>query len=794
MIKLFRFCLIGCFAFFIFIPINVDANYYADFPKALKQKLENKKQQLGSSYQPRTKHISEDGKPIYTNRLLLEESPYLLQHAHNPVNWHSWSEETFNIARQQNKLIFLSIGYSTCHWCHVMEHESFENIEIAKLLNLNFISIKVDRERRPDIDATYMTAINIVNKRGGWPASLFLTNEGKPFVATTYIRPAQFKQLIHDVAQTWEQQPDNILTYADELHDTVSEYLNTHSTLEQLKKTTSSQAMNLIIARYDEFNGGFGDAPKFPSEPKLLFLLHQLRQQPSQDLYKILSLSLHAMAQGGIYDQVGGGFHRYATDPHWNIPHFEKMLYTQAQLSKIYLDLYALSADPEFALIGKEILTYVKREMTSPKGGFYSATDADSEGKEGEYFVWKLNEMKTLLPHDLYTLAIDIFNATKNGNFEGSNILHRTLPLISYAENNKITQSALQQKLDRIKTALYTKRNHRVKPLRDEKIITAWNGLMIEAFAHGFNILNEPEFLSVAIEAAEFIWNHNRNKNNNLLRSFYAVSGTLNATQDDYAHYINALITLYDVTNDNMWLTKSESLAGKMLEHFWDQKNGGFYLNYNKNNFLNLTRVKDRHDGAIISANAAAIRALNRLAKRTGESVYETKAKQTIASFATEINALPEAYPGILLADEEIKHGALSNITYAAEGNVKIVAKPNHNNDIDINITLQPGWHINSQVTHSKDYLPTVISIDNRTQGWKFEKVTYPLPQNIEVTFEEKPLSVFSEDIKIIGKLKNIETNKNKWLQAIPINIMLQACNDEICLLPEELTIYAQIY
>ena len=490
----------------------------AAYPVALAERLRAAVAEKGSGYEPRTHHLRPDGGAKYTNRLILEDSPYLVQHAHNPVDWYSWGPEAFARAKREGKPIFLSIGYSTCHWCHVMERESFESEDIARLLNESFVAIKMDRERRPDVDELYMTAVQLFTGRGGWPMSTFLTPEGKPFFGGTYYPPDRFSTLLGRVRDAWLNQRPQLVERAEEITERVRQITGSRGKAQKVGREVIDKALAQVVARYDTKRGGFGGAPKFPHEPELLFLLaHGLRHGDASALEAAIG-SLEAMARGGIHDQVGGGFHRYSTDVGWLVPHFEKMLYNQAHLARAYLAAYQLTGDVLLGRVARQVLDYVLREMTSPTGGFYSATDADSKGEEGLFFLWTPVELREALDPEEAELAIDLWGVTEQGNFEDSNILHLPAALDWYAAAKGMYLPELLSRIDTVREKLWQAREKREHPLRDDKIVTAWNGMMITALAEGSEVLGDEQYLAAARRAAEFLWQTNRRPDGSLWR------------------------------------------------------------------------------------------------------------------------------------------------------------------------------------------------------------------------------------------------------------------------------------
>jgi uncharacterized protein YyaL (SSP411 family) len=450
-------------------------------------------------------------KDAFTNRLINETSPYLLQHAHNPVDWFPWGEEALETSRREQKPILLSIGYSACHWCHVMEHESFENEATARLMNENFVNIKVDREERPDLDQIYMSAVQMMTQHGGWPMTVFLTPEGVPFYAGTYFPPEDrynmpgFPRVLISVADAYRERPEDIQQTAASVLSELKRSATALESNELLSTELLDAAFRGIIKTYDSTNGGFGGAPKFPPAMSLEFLLHTFYRTGNQQALEVVRQTCRKMAEGGIYDQLGGGFHRYATDARWLVPHFEKMLYDNALLSRLYLHYYQVSHDDAARVVAEGILDYVVREMTDAAGGFYSTQDADSEGVEGKFFVWSKNEIEESLGEQDAALFAAYYNVTTGGNFEGKNILNITRDLQEVATSEKVTVEQLTAALARGRKILFTAREKRVKPARDEKVLTAWNGLMLASFAEAAAILDRPDYLEVAKKNAQFV-------------------------------------------------------------------------------------------------------------------------------------------------------------------------------------------------------------------------------------------------------------------------------------------------
>ena len=765
---------------------------HVNYPAALQQRLMAALTTMGADYQPRTKHLREDGSPKYTNRLILEDSPYLQQHAHNPVDWYSWGQEAFEKAKRENKPIFLSIGYSTCHWCHVMEEESFDDPEIAALLNKYFVAIKVDRERNPDVDKTYMTAVMLINKSGGWPMSSFLTPEGKTFFGGTYFPQPQFAQLLNRVHEIWGQQEEELRKQADEVARLVEQITAGEGVAGKLGETVIQQAVTAILSGHDKLKGGFSPAPKFPHESELFLLLERAEREDDRDALAAVETSLKAMAQGGIYDQVGGGFHRYATDDNWLIPHFEKMLYNQAHLARAYLLAWRLTGNPLYERVVRETLDYVLRDMTSPEGGFYSATDADSEGEEGLFFLWSKEQIQHALTQKDAKLAIDLFGITAKGNFEGSNILNLSVALDSYAQQTEQPLPALLKSLDRIRERLRVVREQRIHPLRDDKVITAWNGMLITTLAMAGDQLSEPRYLDAATKAAAFIWDRNHSNKEGLLRVHLNGSSSVPALQNDHAYYAESLIHLFDITQNDLWLERAKETANAMLSKFWDQKHGGFFMSSADDGLSTMGRPKDSDDNAIPSGNAVALRALAMLAKRAGALEYDIKANATLVAFAGLINRRPMGYAYMLMAADELLNGELGGRQYAGRGVVE--AKAHVDTDADgkewlkIGIKMAPGWHINAHKPLQDYLIPTALELGKSASNWQLGAVTYPAPETKSLGFQRESLALYENAITLQTELTRQGDEQAKaGLVVLPIRLSLQACDDRICLLPETL-------
>lgn len=581
------------------------------------------------------------------NRLANESSPYLLQHKNNPVDWYPWGEEAFNKALELDRPIFLSIGYSTCHWCHVMEEESFEDEEVAKLLNENFISIKVDREERPEIDHLYMTVCQAMTGRGGWPLTIIMTPNKDPFFAGTYFpkrgrrgRPGMM-ELLPSVSQAWEKERDDLVLSANQ----INKYLidsNKKELGDQLEESILVDTYSQFVNRYDDKYGGFGDKPKFPSPHNLIYLLRYHNMTGDKTSLLMAEKTLKNMRLGGIFDHIGFGFHRYSTDKEWILPHFEKMLYDQAMLALAYTEAFQITNDSFYQKVVEEILFYVQRDMTDKRGGFYSAEDADSEGEEGLFYLWTVEELKENLSSADAELLIETFNIELSGNYIDEALGKKTLKNILYLNNPKSNN-----KINKILNDLYTIRKERIHPLKDDKILTDWNGLMIAAFAKAGDVFNSDDYIKQAENSAQFILKNLTDKNGRLLKRYRNGKSGIDSHLDDYAFFIWGLLELYEATFNTIYLSEAIKLSEIMVSEFWDTENGAFFLGSNNSEKL-IVRAKTGYDGAIPSGNSVAAMNFIKLNRITGETKWVEISDKIFMTFSKEINNTPTAFSYML--------------------------------------------------------------------------------------------------------------------------------------------------
>jgi hypothetical protein len=601
------------------------------------------------------------------NHLESEPSPYLQQHVHNPVNWYPWEDEAFQKAREENRPIFLSIGYSTCHWCHVMAHESFEDEEVAKLMNETFVSIKVDREERPDIDGVYMQVAQMMTRRAGWPLTIIMTPDKEPFFAATYIpKETRFNtmgmmDLCRRIKELWESDQANIRQVIERVkgvlsNDEVVYHGVDMSTKDQLDLGAVDSAVKQLEGRFDEKKGGFGTPPKFPSPQNLLLLMRHWKRTKEERSLEMVLKTLVEMRRGGVYDQVGYGFHRYSTDDEWLLPHFEKMLYDQAGLMMAYTEAFQITQNGLFSDTVQEIAEYVLRDMTAPEGAFYSAENADSEGVEGKFYVWSQKEIQDILSQREAAIFGKVYGIERNGNFRdeatgeetGLNIPHMRFDSEDVAKEMSMEPSQVQQILDSAREKLFDAREHRVRPSRDDKILADWNGYMIAALAKAGTVINDSALVEKAEKAIEYVLSELKDKSNHLLHSLKRKNEGIPGFLDDYAFVIWGLIELYEATFKSDYLSEAKVLMDTLFEKFWDSEKGGFFFTAHDSEEL-LTRRKDIYDGAMPSGNSTALYNMIRLARLLGEPDLEQKAADMVGAFSSEIARMYSAHSMMLV-------------------------------------------------------------------------------------------------------------------------------------------------
>jgi len=709
---------------------------------------------------------------IAKNRLADESSLYLQQHADNPVDWYPWGDEALQKARAENKMIFVSIGYASCHWCHVMKDESFENEAIAAYLNAHFVAIKIDRERRPDLDEQFMLVTSALTGSGGWPNSVFLTPHAEPFFAGTYFPPDSFLQTLATVVDVWETDNAALRTEAFTISQRVRDYLDKTAVLGDVADADINAAATAMLGNLDEFNGGFGTAPKFPRENQLLFLLDQAERSGDTALKQAVTLTLDGMVRGGIHDHIGGGFHRYATDPEWNIPHFEKMLYNQALIGRLLLRAYSATNNPDYARAATRTFDYVLRDMRSPEGAFYAAQDADSLGPDGErqegvFYAWTPDQIKQLLGPQAPAI-IDIFNVTEDGNFDGTNILNTSETLLKTATGGDDLRN-FDGLLERLRVA----RETRPKPLTDTKIILAWNAEMVITLAEASRVLNRPDYGQAAVKAAEFLL-QNMWSEGGMKRIWYQDTADTKAHLTDYAALGRALLALDDYLGraDAGWLEIADRLAGDMLALFADE---GQAMRMNAQT-VGLGPMRPLDDNEIASGNAQALTFLAGLDRRLARSGEH--APKLAAALAVDAINRPEQRAAILTAIATGRNGLTGAMRVSNGGAVRVFATlDTGNNQLLLSVEPRKGWHINAHEP-LEEYL---IGMELSVAQTPVAPGAYPKAEIKELGFSDTPLSLYDTSFVMVAPFGQTGN------RPVTIRLTLQACNDEVCLPPDDM-------
>ncbi len=762
----------------------------------LEQRLRAAESAKAGTYDKRTEHIGEAGKALFINRLVLEDSPYLLQHAHNPVNWYPWGEEAFAVATRENKPVFLSIGYSTCHWCHVMEVESFDNVEVAKVLNEHFVSIKMDREQYPDIDEIYMTAVQLISGHGGWPMSNFLLPDGKPFFAATYFPPENFLHLLDQIRSAWVERFEELQKSATSVHSAVQGILGNRPSGEA-KVISAKQLVEALGQREDTQRGGLSGAPKFPQEPILLYLLEYAAKEHCDIALGFVRRALRGMGQGGIYDQVAGGFHRYSVDEEWLVPHFEKMLYNQSQLSLVYLRAWQMTREPFFARICRQTLGYVLRDMELPEGGYYSATDADSEGAEGTFFLWSLAELETILPSDQATLITDVFSVSRTGNFEGSNILHLSESLDQLQEKYG---AGFLENLDRALATLYEVREQRIHPIRDDKRIVAWCAAMASSLIQASAVFDVARWLESARKAIDHIVASNVSKEGELTRIYLEGETSIAAQLEDYVNLIQALLLLFDYTESNDYLQRAQELMAVVIRDYWDQEEGCFYLGPAQQQGPVLVRSRSAGDGAELSAVATALECLWMLEQRKHlagkEEIvdYQSVRNLALSKLQSVIDDNPLNHCSILRVQSLADTGSRQAVQYANGGLLRAHARRSElvaearasvtgvaEVQVTIHCKIDADWHLTAAEATQADYSPLSLSLLGN-EGWELLAIQYPSPTDtIESAGGSIPICSGEFTLGFTAR------RGSQALSPLRFRLHYQLCDDRQCLLPGQL-------
>ena len=706
------------------------------------------------------------GKGPANERMDKASSPYLRSHSNDLVRWYEWGPDAFTKALNENKPIIVSFGYTACHWCHVMQEKHFNNADIAKEINEHFIPILVDRERRTNLDDTYMLVTEILTRRGGWPNTVFLSPQLKPFYGTAYIPPKDFSQLLNEVKTNWKNNNASLVNESHRIAAILSRYLTRREKAREVTPEVLLKAAKSLLSQFDSFHGGMGTAPKFFRPTVLMFMLNQYEHSGDKNILEALERTLQSIASGGIHDHIEGGFHRYAVDPKWRIPHFEKMLNDQALMAGIYIKAYMITGKEEYKKTAKKTLNYILTDLTSPKGGFYTARDADSEGEEGTYYIWTKEQLEKILDKDDAKFAVNLFEIVTEGELEGKIVVHKD----NLENKHKDKATKILAQLERI-------RANRPKPIRDEKILANWNAMAISTFSNAALVLRDEVYKQAAMKAAEFIWVNMRGEKGNLFRSYYKGTPSVEAGLEDYASLANSFLSLFDLTKDDIWLKRANELAAIIKSDFEDQEYGDFFGTKYAEGFL---RSKPRNDVDQPSGNGAALKFLARLGKRIGAPEKKHDLEKAIAQLSGIALSSPGGSASILYAIDIYLQGEATSVQYAGSGVVRVEAMPIENGKLKLDIFMKKGWHINSNTPLEKDFIPTKISLHKNNDNIKSVTI-YPQGKQKKLSFNQKSISLYEDRIQIITK------PETKELSGMKARIELQACSDKVCLLPETL-------
>ena len=719
----------------------------------------------------------------HQNRLGEELSPYLRLHAHNPVDWYPWGEEALARARREDKPIFLSVGYSSCYWCHVMERRVFSDPAIAQLMNQFFVNIKVDREERPDIDEIYMTATQLITGRGGWPNSVFLTPDLKPFYAGTYFPPEDapgrpgFPRVIQALHVAWQENRQALEKQADQISQSIARMHTAHSSSEHGEADLIAQALDHIETRFDPRNGGLGTAPKFPPDHALGLLLTAYRRDAQPKYLAMATQTLSHMARGGIRDHLAGGFHRYATDARWRVPHFEKMLYNQALLVHNFLRAYQITGEMAYRMAAEEILDFVSNDMTDPKGGFYTALDAETDAEEGAYYTWTETDIRQILKTDAdFFLACYALAPMPEGE---AGVLYKAETDSALAARHQIDVATLHARLSPLKEKLLNARAQRPRPLLDDKIITAWNGLMMGAYARAYEVLARPGDLIAAQKAADFIRDNLRDSRGDLYRISRGGQRKGQAYHEDYAFVIDGLLHLYRTTHAGHYLRDALSLAERMHTAFWDTQNGGYFLVRDQQEMI--VRTKSPYDSALPSGNAVALHVLWQLHALTQNPIYAQRARALTQCFAP----LAEKSPGAFL---HFIHGAMMAAPIhpiatrsrddLVTASVTISSSDDNSLAANARLHIAPGWHIQAAHPTDEHLIPTRITLD--ADSAKITQIAYPPPKDLHFPFADHAIAVYTDSLDIPLTL-SFKTQPH----TLALLLTYQACDSTRCLPPQ---------
>jgi uncharacterized protein YyaL (SSP411 family) len=697
-------------------------------------------------------------------RMSSSSSPYLRSHSNDLVRWYGWGEKAVKRAKKLKRPLFVSFGYTACHWCHVMQEKHFNNADIAKTLNEQFVPVLVDREQHTAIDDSYMLVTEILTQRGGWPNNMLLTDGLKPFYGTGYVSPLDFSRLMEGVLNSWNTEKPAVLAEADRLSGVLGEYLNRAAEAANLTPQLMADAAKSLAGQFDVFNGGLGEGPRFFRPTVLSFMLQQAERTGDKDVLDAVERTLQSGLSGGIHDHIEGGFHRYAVDPGWRVPHFEKMLNDQALVTQVYLTAYRLTGKPEYAATARKTLNYILADLTSPEGGFYTSRDADSEGEEGTYYVWTPEQLEEILGAEDAAFALETFGLIADGDMAGKVILN-----LDGVRNQSVP------KLAPVMAKLAAARKMRAKPVRDEKILANWNGMVISTLAQASLVFGADGYSKAAAKAGEYIWSTMHDADGILHRSRFDGENDVEGELDDYAQMAQGFLLLHDATGDDKWLERAGQLVEKMRANFQDTANGDFYGTRQAAGFA---RTKPRSDVDQPSGNGAALDAIVGLAHRAGTPELRRSAEQAIASLSGIAAGSATSGASILSASDNFLHGQQGILQYAGHGVVQARLIPGPDSKkLTIRLQVADGWHINSHKPLEDFLVATKLNI----AGGNAAHVTYPQPEIKILAFNQKPMALLENDVELVA---SFDTPLSGTIKAV---LQVQTCSDQICLLPETL-------
>lgn len=721
--------------------------------------------------------------PAKPNHLAGESSLYLLEHADNPVDWYPWGEEAFDKARRENKPILLSIGYSTCLYCHVMERESYSDETIASILNERFVAIKVDREQRPDIDETFILATQFFAGASGWPNNVFLTPDLKPFYGGLYFPPAEFLDVLSQISVAWHESRDALISEADQAADLIHQVMRHRLAAQTISPAALNNAARSLLADFDEQNGGFGTGPRFTHETLLLLLLDRAELFDDSQALNAATKTLDAMIKGGVRDHVGGGIHRYSVDPEWRVPNLEIMLFNQAGIARALLQAYRITGRQRYADAVRQLLDFIIRDMTSPDGAFYTSLDPELAGDgtvspDGLHYTWTDEAFESALEPAEYAFVSNVFDLTPMEAFADRKVLSMKGSIEDLASRPDLTVAQVRDRLAKIREKLRSARNKRPAPRRDEKILSSWNGMMILAFAEAAILFDDPQFRDAATNAAEFIWSKMDGETGTLKRSYFAGKAEIDATQQDYVFVALGYLALYDSTENAVWLDRAKTLAQTMNEQFFDEQMNDYFIN-RAGSFYRPKMIADTEQP---SGNAAAVELFARLMRRDDNPDHRAMAERIVASMSGNILDSPRQNIYALRAATQLVRNETGPVRMAARGRIRIVANQADEKTVRVKITIAPGWHVNSDQPLEDFFIPTKLSFPGNPKTSN-TNIQYPEPTTLALRFHNKSLSLFQDQIEIVAKPSDPD-----FVPKVA-ELTVQACSDSICLEPETLQV-----